>query len=127
VEITDLEFIRDFSDDLAMLRSDLGGLAESMENDDDLPPVYVNALWSLTHQADLIEKILEKFRKEVNAKYWLVWKTAYPQMTDKDIDHPEVQEEIRQAVAKALKENEGVFPKIDEQFTKIQEERLNEQ
>lgn len=127
MDIKDLEFIRDLSDHISTLRNDIGELAECMEDDDDLRSIYHHFTYSLFHQAQLVEKILDNFKREVDEKYWVVWKTAYPKMTEKDIDHPDVQREIKDAVAKTLKENEGIFPSIDEQFQKIQEERLNDQ
>ena len=94
-----------------MLRADIGDFAECMDNNHDIPVIYKNFVWSIFHQAELVEKILNTFKEEVDAKNWEVWKQAYPQMTDKDSGPPKVQEGITQAVAKTLKEQEDFFPR----------------
>ena len=62
MEITDLEFIRDFTDDLGMLSNDLGEFAELLDNDGDLQAIYQHFAWALFHQSQLVEKILNKFK-----------------------------------------------------------------
>jgi hypothetical protein len=86
MDIEDLEFIRDFSDDLAYLDRSITSIFLAFEDNYDDGTVNEEmtrgALTALQYQSILVEKELSKFKKMIDRKYKDVWKEAYPEMQD---------------------------------------------
>ena len=85
MNIKELEFIRDFNDDLHLLIKDLTDIVlsvDEIEGDERPRDLVIHSLWSLVHQSDLLEKLFENFKERVDQKSHDVWKKAHPHMED---------------------------------------------
>lgn len=94
MDIKELEFIRDFCDELTLLQKDITDLAIALDEETaseetcTLQRVVTNNIWSLAHQAQLIEKNLENFKSIIDRKYWSEWKKKHPHVHENyDIHH----------------------------------------
>ncbi len=84
MNIEDLEFIRDFDDDLSNLADCLQQLYVYFSNSDCERDMEINltiaALRSMYYQSDLLKRRLEIFKNKIDEKYLRVWQEKYPQM-----------------------------------------------
>lgn len=77
MDIKELEFIRDFAGDLDILTDDLSDFCCAIEGE-EFQAKDENHLWAISHQANLLKKILIDFKDKVDRKYWSEWKRANP-------------------------------------------------
>lgn len=125
MDIEDLESIRDFCDHISLLEKDIGSLALAMEETSaEENDIYANCAWAICHQAELLEKLFNQFKKSVDEKYWAVWQAAHAQLNKdyKEANNILDNEELKKKVKETILNNEGKFPKIDAQAKRIQEE-----
>lgn len=79
MDIKELEFIRDFHDDLCTLQDQINTMrcwVEETENSTDDVKIFLDALHT---QCKLFEKVLGQFKEKVDEKYWEEWQKKYPQ------------------------------------------------
>lgn len=86
MDIKELHFIRDFSDDMSKLSmniKDLTKITDSEYTDDPANNEIITAYaWSLLHHMEILEKMFSQFKEQVDGKYWSEWKKAYPHIAD---------------------------------------------
>lgn len=84
MDVKELEFIRDFVDDLSNLSMNINDLTKitDIEYTDEPPTIETITAyaWSLRHHMDILKKLFETFKEQVDAKYWHEWKRKYPHM-----------------------------------------------
>jgi len=84
MNIEELEFIRDFSENLEMLEKDISNISlicESNIEEEQQELIHFN-LESIHHQSQLIRQYFCIFKRMVDIKYSDVWKAANPHMQD---------------------------------------------
>jgi hypothetical protein len=82
MNIEELEFIRDYSDNLDNFKEKFRDLMCSREFESDPNGTTESALWDLFSTFELIEDKFQLFKKHVDYKYSAVWKKTYPHMVD---------------------------------------------
>ncbi len=96
MDIKELEFIRDFQDLVGNLQVDIANVAMAMDEgaeDDKIKEVSltsVNFLWSIVHQVESLEKVLQGFKEQIDDKYFHVWQQKHPHMTKEDRDSEKI-------------------------------------
>ena len=80
MNIKELEFIRDFNDQLDTLYKDIGLLSIALddENNEIDQEFFTNYSWSVSHQAEALAKLFLHFKENLDKKYWDVWVAKYP-------------------------------------------------
>jgi len=84
MNIEELEFIRDFSDDLDYLNQSIQCVFLAVNDDcfeeDTEKALMKAALKSLHHHSELVMRELHRFKEKIDLENCHVWKNKYPEM-----------------------------------------------
>jgi hypothetical protein len=106
MEIEDLEFIRDFSDQIFHVNMGIQEFLRCLdaEKDDgaEIPEVFTGYGMALLHQSEAVLELFNKFKEDMDRKYHNIWRDAYP---DKFAEtHPEHKQKMKDFSDKLFQE-----------------------
>ena len=81
MDIKELEFVRDFSDDLCMGIKNLTDLCLALdeiieEDDETVKKLAILSVWQSKHYFDLLEKVYLEFKDKIDEKYIDQWNAS---------------------------------------------------